>query len=122
MEGFEGAGEVSPVALILPLVFVFGIAFLMVASWWKIFTKAGKPGWASLVPLYNIVVMVEVAGKPIWYVALFFIPLANIIAPILIGMGVAEKFGKSQGFGIGLGLIPFVFYPMLAFSDAEYRA
>lgn len=124
MEGLEGmqGTEVSPVALIIPLVLGLGFMALMIASFWKVFTKAGKPGWAALVPIYNLVVLLEVAQKPIWYIVLFFVPVANMVAPILIGLGVAERFGKGAGFGVGLGLVPFIFYPMLAFTDAEYRA
>ena len=95
---------------------------LLVVSAWKIFTKAGKPGWASLVPIYNLIVMLEITGKPIWWIVLFLIPFVNFVGAILLSLAMAEKFGKSTGFGIGLAFLPFVFFPILAFGDARYRA
>ena len=95
------------------------IAFL--AGIWKVFTKAGKPGWAAIVPIYNLIVLLEIAGKPLWWIVLFFIPLVNLVAVVLVGIAVAERFGKGAGFGVGLGLLAFVFYPILGFSDATYQ-
>jgi hypothetical protein len=94
---------------------------LIIASMWKVFAKAGKPGWASLIPIYNVIVLLEITGKPIWWIILFFIPFVNFIATFLVMIPLAEKFGKGAGFGIGLALLPFVFFPMLAFGDAQYR-
>ena len=93
---------------------------LIIAGMWKVFTKAGKPGWAAIVPIYNIIIMLEIAGKPMWWVILFFVPIANLIAAILVGIAIAEKFGKGSGFGVGLGLLGCVFYPILGFGDAQY--
>lgn len=92
----------------------------VLASLWKTFEKAGKPGWAAIVPIYNIIVMVEIAGKPVWWVILFFVPLVNIIVPFVVLIEFAKKFGRSAGFGIGLALLSFIFFPILAFGDAKY--
>ena len=97
------------------------VMVLMVAAMWKVFTKAGKPGWAAIVPIYNFIVLLEIAGKPLWWFILFLVPVVNFIAIILVSMAVAERFGKSSGFGSGLALLSPVFYPMLGFSDAQYR-
>jgi hypothetical protein len=97
------------------------IVALVVAGFWKVFVKAGEPGWASLVPIYNLVVLLKIAGKPLWWLLLLLIPVVNFIALIMVGMGVAQNFGKGAGFGIGLGLLAPIFYPMLGFSDAVYR-
>jgi len=94
---------------------------VIIAGMWKVFVKAGKPGWAAIVPIYNIIVLLEICGKPIWWIVLFFVPCLNFIAGILIGISVANSFGKSQGFGIGLGLLPMIFYPLLGFGDAQYQ-
>jgi hypothetical protein len=96
------------------------VILAIVASMWKIFDKAGKPGWAALVPIYNIVVLLEIVGKPIWWIVLFFIPCANFIAAVLVTLELAKAFGKETGFAIGMILLPIVFYPLLAFSDARY--
>ena len=71
--------------------------------------------------IYNLIVLLQIAGKPLWWIILFFIPLANLIAAILVGITVAKNFGKSDVFGIGLGLPGFIFYPILGFGDAQYQ-
>ncbi len=103
------------------MVVTFAIALLMIASMWKIFVKAGKPGWAAIIPIYNLIVMLEIINKPIWWVLLFLIPCVNFIAAILVAMEMAKVFGKGAGFGLGLAFLPFIFYPILGFSDAKYQ-
>jgi len=104
--------------VILPLAFVV----LIIASLWKVFEKAGQPGWAAIVPIYNIYVLTcEIAKKEILWFILFFIPLVNIVASVVVSIEVAKKFGKSELFGIGLAFLGFIFYPMLAFGDAKYQ-
>src|SRR6267378_3587340 len=110
-------------ALGISLVFLFiwlALIVLIVASMWKIFTKAGKPGWACLIPFYNLYVLIEIGGKPGWWLLLYFIPIVNIVISILVLVGVAENFGKGAGFAIGLIFLAMIFYPILAFSDAQY--
>lgn len=102
-------------------IFYLGFIALMIASMWKINIKAGQPGWACLVPFYNVIVMLKIAGKPAWWLVLMFIPFVNIVIAILMTAGLAKAFGKGAGFTIGLLLLGFVFYPMLAFGDAEYQ-
>lgn len=98
------------------------IIVAVVAGFWKVFTKAGQPGWASIIPIYNLIVLLRVAGKPLWWFILFLIPLVNLIASVLVGLAVAKKFGKGDGFGVGLGLLGIIFYPILGFGDAQYQA
>ncbi len=102
------------------VILYIAIFVLVYASVWKVFEKAGKPGWAGLVPIYNFIVMLEIAKKPLWWVALLFIPFANIVVGVLIMMNIAKSFGKGTGFAIGMILLPFVFWPMLGFGDAQY--
>jgi hypothetical protein len=104
------------------LLIELAIIVLTIAGIWKTFEKAGKPGWAAIVPIYNIIVMLEIVGKPLWWIVLFFIPFVNLVACILVGIAMAGKFGKSAGFGVGLGLLPFIFYPMIGFGDAQFSA
>ena len=98
------------------------MVILAVASVWKVFVKAGQPGWACIVPIYNMIVMLEIAEKPLWWIALFFIPVANFVASILVAIAIAEHFGQGAGFGICMAFLPFVFYPMLAFGSATYAS
>jgi hypothetical protein len=97
------------------------IFVLIIAGMWKVFTKAGQPGWAAIVPIYNIIVLLQIAGKPVWWILLFLIPVVNLVVAILIGIAIAKNFGKSDAFGVGLGLLGFVFYPILGFGDAQYQ-
>jgi hypothetical protein len=96
-------------------------ALLMIISMWKIFTKAGKPGWASIIPIYNIIVMLEIAGRPLWWFILMLIPFVNIIIWIIVLIDIAKRFGKGVGFAIGMLILPFIFFPILAFGDAQYH-
>jgi len=98
------------------------IIVLLVAAMWKIFTKAGKPGWAAIIPIYNLIVLLEIAGRPLWWFILMLIPIVNLIAFIIVAVDVARKFGKGVGFAIGMVILPFIFYPMLAWGDAQYNA
>ncbi|HME09868.1 MAG TPA: DUF5684 domain-containing protein [Bryobacteraceae bacterium] len=93
---------------------------VMIASMWKVFVKAGQPGWAAVVPVYNFVVLLKIVGKPLWWIALFFVPLANFVVMILVAIELAKNFGKSTGFGIGLAFLGFIFYPILGFGGAQY--
>ena len=101
--------------LILLAVIVF-----IIASMWKVFAKAGQPGWAAIVPIYNIFVLLKIACKPGWWLILFFIPVVNLVVAIITTVAVARNFGKGTGFAVGMILLPIVFYPMLAFGDAQY--
>jgi hypothetical protein len=101
----------------LPLV----VFILMVVALWMVFAKAGKPGWASIVPIYNIFVMLEIVGRPWWWLLLMFIPVVGLIMAIIVAIDMAKAFGKGTGFGIGLAFLPFIFYPVLAFGDAQYQ-
>jgi len=95
------------------------IALVVIAGLWKVFTKAGKPGWASLVPIYNMIVLVEIIAKPMWWVALLL--LCGPIGWIMASLELAKVFGKETGFAIGLMFLPFIFVPMLGFGDARYQ-
>lgn len=97
------------------------IGVFSIICMWKLFTKAGKPGWASIVPIYNMIVMIEIAELPMWYIALFFVPFANIYAMFKIYIEIAHKFGKSTGFGVGMIFLGVIFIPMLAFGKTEYK-
>ena len=116
--GESGGGAAVGGGLFMVIQLVLIVFYLIVG--WKIFTKAGKPGWAVIIPIYNVIVMLQIAGKPVWWVILMFIPIVNIIIAILASLGMAENFGKSAGFGIGLFFLGFIFGPILAFGSAEY--
>ncbi len=103
------------------LIFQLILLVLSIVGLWKLFTKAGKPGWASIIPIYNTIVMIEMAGKPLWWILLLFIPLVNIVASILIMIGIAKNFGRGTGTVLGLIFLPIIFMLILAFGSAEYN-
>jgi hypothetical protein len=100
---------------------VLAVAVFMLVSYWKVFVKAGMPGWACLIPIYNAYVWLKIAGKPWWWLLLMLIPLVNVVFFILANIGAAERFGKGAGFGFGLSFLPFIFFPILAFGDSQAK-
>jgi hypothetical protein len=112
------------------------ILIVVLISMWKIFTKAGRPGWEGIIPIYNIYVMItEIIGKPVkWFyyilggIILSFIPFVGILVSIallvimiIILNDLAKAFGKGVGFTVGLVLLGIIFYPILAFGPAQYQ-
>lgn len=95
------------------------IVILAVASMWKIFTKAGQPGWAAIVPFYNAYIMQQIVGRETWWLAIFF--FLSPVWSIVISLDLAKSFGKEMVWGIGLIVFPYVFYPLLGFGDAQYQ-
>jgi Family of unknown function (DUF5684) len=106
-----------------PLFWILYLAFtiLMIAAWWKIFTKAGQPGWACIIPIYNLYVWCKIVGRPWWWILLMLIPFVNFIILIILIIDLAKSFGKGVGFGIGLLLLPIIFFPILGFGSARYQ-
>ena len=113
----DGAAALGLGMLLFNLLVVVGV----LVGIWKVFVKANKPGWAALVPIYNLFVLAEVGGKPSWWAILLFVPLVNLIVFVVICMGVAKNFGKNELYGIGLALLGFIFFPLLGFGNARYR-
>ena len=97
------------------------VVVVLIAGLWKVFTKAGKPGWWAIIPIVNIVVLCKIGGKPAWWFLLLLIPLANIVFGILVYNGESKAFGKGPGFTVGLVLLSFIFFPILGFGSARYR-
>ena len=96
------------------------IIILMIASLWTIFTKAGKPGWAAIIPIYNTIVLLDVIKKPWWWIFLLMIPIVNFIFLIIIYNNLAKAFGKGVGYTLGLIFLGIIFFPLLAFGDSKY--
>lgn len=104
------------------IVIGLAVGILVIVSLWMIFKKAGKPGWASIVPIYDIIVLIQVAGLPLWYLVLLIIPFANIYAIFKIYIELAHRFGKSTGFGVLTVFFSEICLPILAFDkNATYQ-
>ena len=114
------ASEVSSGPGIVFWIFYFAFIVFFFIVMWKIFVKAGKPGWGCIVPIYNIILQLEIAGRPLWWIFLMFIPLVNTVVAIIILFDIAKAFGKGTGFGLGMLFLPFIFFPILAFDSSEY--
>ena len=107
----------SPVSIIFGLL----VALLLIVAMWKVFTKAGQPGWASIIPIYNIYIWCKIVGRPWWWILLMLIPFVNFIICIILCIDLAKSFGKGVGFGIGLALLGIIFFPILGFGSAQYQ-
>jgi len=107
----------SAILGLLPL----AILVVVIAGVWKVFVKAGQPGWAAIIPIYNLYVLTQIVGKPAWWLLLFLLPIVNIVVAIIVYIELAKAFGKGAGFAIGLLLLGFVFFPILGFGDAQYQ-
>jgi Family of unknown function (DUF5684) len=108
----------SPLGMIISLL----IALLIIVAMWKVFSKGGQPGWASIIPIYNIYILCKIVGRPGWWVILMLIPLVNIIIAIILCIDLAKSFGKGTGFGLGIAFLGFIFLPILGFGDAQYQS
>lgn len=114
VEGSEGPGVGA-------MLFWLAVVILELVAFWKIFEKAGKPGWASLIPIYNAIVLLDIVNRPWWWLLLMLIPLVGVVLAIMMVHDLSKSFGKGVGFTIGLLLLGIVFYPVLGFGDATYR-
>lgn len=103
------------------LVIYLAIIVLVIAGMWKMFTKAGQPGWGAIIPFYNGYLLLKIVGRPVWWLILFFIPIVSLIVWIVLVMDIAKSFGRGMGTAIGLFFLSFIFIPILGFGDAEYQ-
>jgi Family of unknown function (DUF5684) len=105
---------------VLVLIYV-AIIVLVIAGFWQVFTKAGEAGWKSIIPIWNVIVLLRIIGRPLWWILLLLIPLVNLVISLIISLDLAKSFGKGNGFGVGLWLLGFIFVPILGFGDATYQ-
>lgn len=105
---------------VIGIVFILGLVVFIIACMWKIYEKAGQPGWAAIVPIYNLIVLLKIVGKPWWWLLLMLIPIVNYVFIIWTYNLLSKSFGKSEGFTVGLLLLGIIFFPILAFGSAQY--
>ena len=105
----------------LLMIIYFAVLIVGIVALWKVFQKAGEPGWAAIIPIYNMYVLLKIAGRPGWWLLLLLVPFVNLIVYVVLSLDIAKNFGKSQLFGIvGLWLFSFIGYLILGFGDAKY--
>lgn len=114
MQSGDGCG--GGFAFLLSLI----IGVFIIVAMWRVFTKAGQPGWGCLIPFYSIYLMLKIAGKPGWWLIFFFIPIINFVVQIVMTIDIARNFGRGGWFAAGLIFLPIIFFPILAFGDSVY--
>lgn len=122
MDPDSGAAVGGALALFGGMFMLFWLALvvLFIASAWKVFTKAGQPGWAAIIPIYNVIVLLQIVGRPLWWLILLLIPVVNFVVAILVYIDLAKSFGQGTGFAIGLLLLAPIFWPILGFGSSRY--
>ena len=120
VESTEGLAEFAALMGVYAVIEI-GFAILMIIAYWKIFTKAGQPGWAAIIPFYNVYVMLQIIGRPGWWLLLFFVPVVNVIIWIIMMIELAKSFGRGGGFALGLIVFPFIWMLILGFGADSYK-
>jgi Family of unknown function (DUF5684) len=103
----------------LTLIYLVALAAYVIGTW-TVFSKANQPGWAAIIPFYNVWVLLKVVGRPGWWLILYLIPLVNLVIHIIVSLDLAKSFSKTTGFAIGLIILPFIFLPILGLGSATY--
>lgn len=96
------------------------IAVLYIVAMWVIFSKAGKPGWAAIIPIYSTIVLLQIVGRPLWWIILFLIPIVGIVFGIITLNDLSKSFGHGAGYTLGLLFLSIIFFPVLAFGGSQY--
>lgn len=112
--GADAGGGVVGNLLLLTLI------VLLLASMWKMFTKAGRPGWAAIVPIYNYIVLLQIVGRPVWWLVLLLIPFVNIVFAIIVTHDISKAYGRGVGMTLLQIFLPFIAYPILGFGKDQY--
>lgn len=122
MEDFESSGGAGIFAafFLAYIIIALIISVIVIVGMWKVFEKAGKPGWAALIPIYNVIIMLEIVGKPMIWLLWLLIPCTSFIFGIWLTNLMSKSYGKSEGFTVGLIFLGFIFWPILGFGDARY--
>jgi hypothetical protein len=115
---YTTTASVSPATIFLYSIVFYAIA---VVPFWVIFTKAGRPGWPALIPIYSTYILIKVVGRPGWWLLLFLIPFVNIVILIVIYNDLSKSFGHGVGFTLGLLFLNLIFFYILAFGSSTYR-
>lgn len=123
MDDTAGAAEMGVIAAEIGVMIITYLALiiLMIVGCWKVYVKANQPGWGCIIPVYNVIVWLQVIGRPLWWIVLLLIPIVGIVFFVIVCLDMAKSFGKGAGYGIGIFFLPFIFLPMLGFGSARYQ-
>lgn len=122
MDDYQSSASSGALAAFIGAYFLFILVIwvISVAGMWKTFEKAGKPGWAAIIPIYNIIIMLEIVGKPMIWILWLILPCTNFVFGIWLINLMSKSYGKSEGFTLGLIFLSFIFWPILGFGSAKY--
>ena len=117
------AQHISTDEAMMVIVPIYGVILIvLIVANWKLFAKAGQPGWASIIPIYNLVILLQIVGRPTWWIAaILFCPPVGLVFSVIMMVDLAKSFGKGGGFAAGLILLGFIFFPILAFGSSQYQ-
>ena len=117
------AQHISTDEAMMVIVPIYGVILIvLIVANWKLFAKAGQPGWASIIPIYNLVILLQIVGRPTWWIAaILFCPPVGLVFSVSMMVDLAKSFGKGGGFAAGLILLGFIFFPILAFGSSQYQ-
>lgn len=102
------------------VLFYLAVVVVFIIAEWRIFEKGGQPGWAVLIPIYNLYVLLKMVGRPGWWLLLMLIPIVNFIVGIIVLNDLSKSFGQGVGFTLGLIFLSPIFILMLGFGDFKY--
>ena len=114
------SNDLNTVVLLIATMIGLIVGVIELVANFRIFEKAGRAGWKSIIPFYYKYVLFEIAGMDGWLFLFLFIPFINIIVALVWSFKLASSFGKSNLFGIGIFLFKIIFIPMLAFGESTY--
>ncbi len=115
------AGGAIAGAFLFLIVLAIVIQFIVWAGMWKTASKAGQVGILACIPIVQVIIWLLIAKKPLWWILLFFVPLVNLVVMVIVMNGISNRFGRGVGTTLGLIFLPFIFWPILGFGDAEYQ-
>ncbi|HEX8036831.1 MAG TPA: DUF5684 domain-containing protein [Ktedonobacterales bacterium] len=111
----SGSASLTPASVVSLVIVV-----LLIAAYWRIFSKAGQPGWAAIIPIYSTFVLLRVVGRPWWWFIVLLIPVVNIIFGIILVNDLSKSFGHGVGYTLGLIFLSLIFIPILGFGGSQY--
>lgn len=116
------AGAAAGLAAYLTTIWLvsFVLMVIMIIGYWKVFTKAGEAGWQSIIPIWNVIVLLKIAGRQWWWILLMLIPIVDIVILAIVYLDIAKSFGHGIGFALGLIFLPFIFWLILGFGGSQY--
>ena len=114
-------GYIDPQTMMMYNICGLIITILSIVGMWKVFSKAKEAGWKSIIPIYNIYIMLKIINRPWWWLLLLLIPLVNVVVMVMMMNDLSKSFGKGIGTTLGLIFLSPIFLLILGFDKSEYK-